>query len=109
MSYYFDDNTDISDVLLYNTRDAQCCEWTIAVRYCSRVGGAAAVLWYRGLHAGCQAELMPRTAPLLRTSWCACLQAQGALIGGSMGDLMAKKMPNNGRILTAQISVFCGA
>eukprot|EP00879_Flechtneria_rotunda_P007571 GHRR01007942.1.p1 GENE.GHRR01007942.1~~GHRR01007942.1.p1 ORF type:complete len:451 (+),score=151.73 GHRR01007942.1:1591-2943(+) len=34
--------------------------------------------------------------------------AGGALIGGSIGDRMAKRLPNNGRIFTAQISVFCG-
>jgi hypothetical protein len=33
---------------------------------------------------------------------------QGALVGGSVGDRMAKRLPNNGRIFTAQISVFCG-
>ncbi|WIA28672.1 hypothetical protein OEZ86_011208 [Tetradesmus obliquus] len=34
--------------------------------------------------------------------------AGGALLGGAVGDRMAKRLPNNGRILTAQISVFCG-
>lgn len=29
-------------------------------------------------------------------------------MGGSIGDRMARRMPNNGRIFTAQISVFCG-
>lgn len=33
---------------------------------------------------------------------------QGALLGGSIGDRMAKQMPNNGRVFTAQFSVACG-
>ena len=37
-----------------------------------------------------------------------CCLSQGALLGGAVGDRMAKRLPNNGRILTAQISVFCG-
>ncbi|KAF6251986.1 hypothetical protein COO60DRAFT_1555686 [Scenedesmus sp. NREL 46B-D3] len=34
--------------------------------------------------------------------------AGGALLGGAVGDRMAQRLPNNGRIFTAQISVFCG-
>lgn len=49
-------------------------------------------------------------AVLSCTCWCVVLAAaaQGALVGGSIGDRMARRMPNNGRIFTAQISVFCG-
>lgn len=40
---------------------------------------------------------------------CCCLYPlQGALLGGAVGDRMAQRLPNNGRIFTAQISVFCG-
>jgi hypothetical protein len=46
---------------------------------------------------------------LLLLLLCLCLlYPQGALLGGAVGDRMAKRLPNNGRILTAQISVFCG-
>eukprot|EP00878_Enallax_costatus_P019399 GHUV01020468.1.p1 GENE.GHUV01020468.1~~GHUV01020468.1.p1 ORF type:complete len:515 (+),score=144.64 GHUV01020468.1:258-1802(+) len=34
--------------------------------------------------------------------------AMGALLGGAVGDRMAKRLPNNGRVFTAQFSVACG-
>lgn len=30
--------------------------------------------------------------------------AMGGLLGGSLGDAMARRLPNNGRILTCQLS-----
>lgn len=33
---------------------------------------------------------------------------QGALLGGAVGDRMARRLPNSGRIFTAQISVASG-
>lgn len=33
---------------------------------------------------------------------------QGALLGGSVGDAAARRLPNSGRIFTAQFSVACG-
>ncbi|KAF8072654.1 hypothetical protein HT031_000314 [Scenedesmus sp. PABB004] len=34
--------------------------------------------------------------------------AGGALLGGAVGDRMARRLPNSGRIYTAQFSVACG-
>ncbi|EFN58437.1 hypothetical protein CHLNCDRAFT_140406 [Chlorella variabilis] len=85
---------------------------TTALRLASCAGIVGSVPWQAMVWFTAFFQLLGFTdlqsASLMATFSCGC--ALGGLLGGTLGDRMARKLPNspNGRILTNQLSVLIG-